>query len=103
MRDLTSSKIIWFKGANARLHWLRDIVTSGLALVYPEVCQVCGQARATPDESFVCTSCRASVRFVEQPFCNRCGCPFPGAITTIFECSNCRDHELYFSHARSAV
>ena len=88
---------------NARLHWLRDIVKSGLALVYPEVCQVCGQARATPDESFVCASCRASVRFVEPPFCERCGCPFEGDITTVFECSNCRNQELYFSRARSAV
>ncbi len=85
--------------ATAVQSWLN----TALGFVYPEVCQLCGLARATPAESFVCEGCRAKVRFVEPPFCERCGCPFEGAITQAFECSNCRELNLEFRYARSAV
>ena len=78
-------------------------LNAGLALVYPEVCQLCGAARATPAEGFVCAGCRAKVRFIERPFCERCGRPYQGEITGEFECPNCRDRELHFRQARSAV
>ncbi len=78
-------------------------VDASLAFVYPEVCQICAEARATPDESFVCSSCRAEVRFIQRPFCEKCGHPFQGAITSVFECSNCHDLDLQFTRARSAV
>src|SRR5438874_9970241 len=59
---------------------------AGLGFLYPEVCQTCGLGRATPAEGFVCESCRASARWIEPPFCGRCGLPFEGAITTAFAC-----------------
>jgi ComF family protein len=43
------------------------------------------------------------VRFIRPPFCERCGLPFVGELTTTFECSNCRELELHFRSARSAV
>jgi len=52
---------------------------------------------------FVCNNCRAQVRFIEPPFCERCGLPYEGEITTTFECANCRETELHFRSARSAV
>jgi ComF family protein len=82
---------------------VRGWVNAGLGLVYPEVCQLCGEARATPTESFICSGCRAGVRWVEPPFCERCGRPFEGDITTRFECANCREMEWHFGSARSAV
>ena len=82
---------------------IRSWLNAALAMVYPEVCQLCGAARATPGEGFVCAGCRAKVRFIERPFCERCGRPYPGEITGRFECPNCRDHELHFRQARSAV
>ncbi|PWU14584.1 MAG: hypothetical protein C5B50_17010 [Verrucomicrobia bacterium] len=85
------------------VQWLRSWVNSGLAFLYPEVCQLCHQARATPAQSFVCPGCRARVRFIEPPFCARCGLPYEGAITNEFECTNCREAELHFSSARSAI
>lgn len=77
-----------------------------LGLVYPNVCQVCGHQRATPPAGYVCDACRCGhrgVRFLIPPLCERCGRPFPGDLTTPFECSNCRDVKLYFQWARSAV
>ncbi len=82
---------------------LRDWFKAGLALVYPEVCQVCGAARSTAVEGFVCGACQQQVRPVVPPFCRRCGLPFAGALTGEFDCANCRDMEFYFNSARAAV
>ena len=78
-------------------------LNAGLGLLYPEVCQLCGESRATPAEGYVCDGCRAKARFIQEPFCHRCGRPFEGAITTQFECANCREMEWHFQSARSAV
>lgn len=82
---------------------LKNWLNAALGLVYPEVCQLCGNSRATPAEGFVCIGCRGQVRFIDPPFCERCGLPYQGQITTVFECTNCREAELDFSSARSAV
>jgi ComF family protein len=78
-------------------------LNAALSFFYPEVCQLCSVSRATPAEGYVCTDCRAQVRFIQPPFCQRCGLPHEGAITTSFECANCRDTELHFRYARAAV
>lgn len=82
---------------------LASCFEAGLALVYPRVCQLCETERATPAEGFVCAKCWTGVRFIKPPFCERCGLPYEGEITTAFECANCRDMELHFCSARSAV
>ena len=51
----------------------------------------------------MCGRCWSHVRFIKPPFCERCGLPFDGDLTTPFECTNCREMELHFSSARSAV
>jgi len=83
--------------------WASGWANACLNFLYPEICQLCREARATPADGFVCVGCRAKVKFIEPPYCERCGLPFEGAITTTFECGNCRDRELHFSSARSAV
>jgi ComF family protein len=75
----------------------------GLSFFYPEVCQYCGQERATANEGYIGANCRQKVKAIEPPFCERCGLPFDGEITTPFECGNCGEMELHFSKARSAV
>lgn len=74
-----------------------------LGLVYPEACQVCGEERATPAAGFVGPRCRSQVKFIQSPFCTRCGLPFEGEMTTAFECANCRGEHLHFCSARSAA
>jgi ComF family protein len=78
-------------------------IEATLALLYPAICQLCSEHRATAAEGFVCSDCQRKVRFIVPPFCDRCGLPFGGDLTAPFECSNCRDMKLYFSSARSAV
>ena len=75
----------------------------GLGFLFPEICQLCGEQRATAKEGYVCGRCWTHARFIKPPFCERCGLPFEGDLTTPFECANCREMELHFSAARSAV
>ena len=82
---------------------LQGWFNAGLALLYPEVCQLCKAESATAREGFVGRKCWSHVRFIRPPFCERCGLPFEGELATAFECTNCRDLELHFSSARSAV
>ena len=89
MATLTGSVQSWFN--------------AGLGLVYPEICQLCKSERATARDGLVCPQCWSQVRFIRPPFCERCGLPFEGDLTTTFECMNCREMELHFSSARSAV
>jgi competence protein ComFC len=82
---------------------LKNWLNVGLGFFYPEICRLCEDERATAGEGFVCARCWQQVRFIKPPFCGRCGRPFEGDITTNFECTNCREMELHFSSARSAV
>lgn len=82
---------------------LRRWASVGLGLVYPEVCQGCGAEPAGVAEGFIGPRCRAEVKWIRAPFCDRCGLPFEGDISGAFECSNCREMTLHFAHARSAV
>jgi len=82
---------------------LKDWCDASFALVYPTVCQLCGEERAAPKEGLVCQRCWSKVRFIKPPFCERCGLPYQGEVTTSFECTNCRELEFHFSSARSAV
>jgi competence protein ComFC len=82
---------------------MRTWADTALSFVYPEICQICRKEPATPAEGFVCGVCWRGVRFIQPPFCERCGLPYDGAITTKFECSNCREMDLHFRNARSAV
>jgi ComF family protein len=74
-----------------------------LSLFYPERCQICHLAHATPARGWVCDGCRDQVIPVCKPACEKCGLPFPGEITGQFECPNCIDRKFAFSRARSAV
>jgi ComF family protein len=75
----------------------------GLGFFYPEVCRLCEAEPATARDGFVGARCRSQARFIQPPFCERCGLPYAGDITTPFECTNCREMELRFTSARSAV
>jgi ComF family protein len=82
---------------------LSQLADQALGFVYPNVCQLCGEERATSHEGFVCSQCWHQVRFIRPPFCKRCGLPFQGEITAAFECANCKELEFHFRSARSAV
>jgi ComF family protein len=82
--------------------WLDALI----GFFYPNLCQICRTERATPGQGYVCQTCAGrpgAIRYLSPPFCERCGLPFSGEITTSFECSNCRELDLQFQSARAAV
>ena len=74
-----------------------------MSFVYPPVCQICESERAGARDGFVCHDCQRRVRWIAPPFCETCGLPFEGEISSSFDCANCHDVELHFRFARSAV
>lgn len=76
---------------------------AGLALAYPEICQLCRQEPAGPDEGWVGETCRKQIRFIRPPFCESCGHPVEGEVDGAFQCPNCRDHRWAFDQARGAA
>jgi competence protein ComFC len=82
---------------------LTNWLNTSLGFFYPETCQLCESERATAKDGFVGAKCRQQTRFIRAPFCERCGLPFEGDLTTTFECANCCEMQLHFSSARSAV
>ena len=44
------------------LESVKGWLNAGLGFFYPEACQLCGEARATRAEGYVCAGCRAAVR-----------------------------------------
>jgi ComF family protein len=87
------------RGSKGWKSWLEGV----LGFFYPPVCQLCQGEPARADRGYVGRHCGRSVRWIEPPFCERCGLPFAGAITEAFECANCRDMRLHFRYARAAV
>src|SRR5689334_8011391 len=85
---------------------IKTWIDATLNFVYPAVCQICESERVKPEEGYVCSSCwsgKGGVRFITAPFCERCGLPFEGEITTQFKCGNCHEMDLHFRFARSSV
>jgi competence protein ComFC len=76
---------------------------AALTFVYPDVCQQCHEARATRGEGYICRACWGQVRFIVAPMCDRCGLPFDGEISDVFDCANCHEMDLHFTQARSTV
>lgn len=88
--------------ASACRPWLEGV----LGLVYPPVCQLCGEHEATSDEGYVCVACRSepgALRRITAPYCERCGLPYDGALTGPFACGHCAKLDLHFRFARAAV
>ena len=57
------------------LDLLRNAAQGAIAVVYPPTCIAC-QA-ATGDPHALCASCWSKLRFIERPYCERLGTPFP--------------------------
>jgi ComF family protein len=82
------------------------LLDRAIGLLFPNVCEFCAKNEAGPDESFICRDCRETPEAIipiKRPFCEVCGLPYRGAITTEFECSNCADLNLQFKSARAAA
>lgn len=86
--------------------WLECKLDGCWGFLYPPVCQICFDSRATAPEGFVCSACvsqPAAVRWIRDGFCARCGLPYEGEMPAPFACENCHGLDLGFEFARAAV
>lgn len=84
----------------ARLNWWLEL---GWGFFYLNSCQCCCAEPASARRGYVGKRCRRLIRWVRAPYCARCGLPYEGRISERFSCVNCRDLDLHFDWARSAV
>jgi len=73
-----------------------------LDMLFSRACEGCG-ADLGQEPGSLCWDCRAEVKAVQVPFCERCGDPVAGAVSGPFECAWCHKTEPAFEWARSAV
>jgi len=62
-------------GLSTRAAWARRALSHAADLVFPPACLSCRQATQT--HGSLCAPCWSKVRFIERPFCERLGVPFP--------------------------
>ncbi|HEY3857119.1 MAG TPA: ComF family protein [Verrucomicrobiae bacterium] len=82
---------------------LKTAYDAALNFFYPPVCQLCKNERAMAKDGYVGGKCWSGLRFLTEPYCERCGLPYEGNITHSFVCQNCKDMDFGFSFARSAM
>ena len=73
-----------------------------LDMLFSRSCEGCGVAMLEEPGS-LCWDCRAAVKPVAVPYCERCGDPVAGMVGGPFECAGCRKMQPSFDWARSAV
>lgn len=81
---------------------MRAIWNGLLDLLYPRICAGCA-GPVGPEALHLCWDCLASLDYVRDPFCSRCGDPAAGMVEFTFECPFCRRSDPGFTLARSAV
>ncbi len=68
-------------------------------IFFPHKCPGCGRAGS----ELVCPDCERKIREISEPYCRRCGIPLPPGINAAADCGWCREQEIYFDAARSAL
>ncbi|MFZ4763865.1 MAG: ComF family protein [Roseimicrobium sp.] len=79
--------------------------TALLDLIYPRRCESCDMPLAANRSGAVvwlCDACSTNLSRIKPPYCDTCGQPYEGALTSSFRCGNCADLKLHFDFAVSA-
>ncbi len=71
-----------------------------VSLFYPSLCEGCGMS--VPAGQYLCEPCLRRAPRISPPFCRKCSEPFPGDITSPFDCANCGHRTVHFEAAVSA-
>ncbi len=79
----------------------RKWLSHALDLLYPPLCVVCGEGLS--DGRALCDACDGDLPRLAEPYCERCGEPFPGQIEGPFACPNCSKLKFFFEFARPAM
>lgn len=67
-----------------------------LDVVFPSRCAACGAWHSAP----LCSTCEATVRWIDDDSCAKCGKP---ETTPVPRCNDCRERDLAFDRARAVA
>ncbi|MDZ4199506.1 MAG: ComF family protein [Kiritimatiellia bacterium] len=81
---------------------VRDLAGAALDVLYPRTCTACG-ALDPEDGRHLCWDCLAAIRFIQPPYCSRCGDPVAGRVDHEYLCPACIRGPIFFDTARSAA
>jgi len=98
-----------FPGPQSTSSWkplLKQRFEGALDLVFPRACRSCELplGEKSPHSgmtAWLCGKCLDEIDKIERPYCEVCGEPFSGPMTTAFRCSNCEGRRLAFDFAIS--
>lgn len=84
------------------LHFIRELTTSVIDLIYPPTCPGCFQELEEPGQ-IVCSACENTIQPLTPPFCTRCGYPQPNDPLIPYKpsCHECPPDPIGFDTARS--
>lgn len=79
---------------------MRVLVKSLLQWILPSQCYGC-ETLLEEGQSGFCPTCLSKLRWIEPPFCTRCGVPFPSRVGENHLCGDCLTRKRYFTIARA--
>ena len=67
----------------------------------PPQCYCCETFLPEGEQQGLCADCQSAIRWIEPPFCTRCGIPFPSREGKNHLCGVCLEGEKYFTIGRA--
>jgi ComF family protein len=88
IKKIFSASTLW------SIPWMKHLA----GIFFPKACLVCGKETEDAD---LCGDCRKHVRYIEPPFCMRCGKPFISKEGISHRCMDCIKDKNRFVRARA--
>lgn len=82
---------------------MNALLKSLIWFLYPAQCRHCGENLDPADGHYICKSCWDQVKYIDRPYCEKCGSPLDSASALpekVFSCANCPS-EASFGKARA--
>ena len=79
------------------MKWLRFL----LDILLPPRCLLCG--KEIHSDNSLCAECFAKIDFISEPYCQKCGRPFPITVIGSYSCASCLQCKNPFRLCRAAV
>ena len=80
---------------------LTALHTSLIDFALPSLCPLCGRLIDPSNPHALCSSCLSEVRFIEPPFCLKCGIPFASDKEESHLCGRCLQGTAFYGVARA--
>ena len=72
-----------------------------LKVIFPPKCVLCD--KIIEDEDSLCSDCWKKIKFIKEPFCNKCSTPFEFEVSDDDICLSCMKNKPLYIKSRSAV